>query len=381
MTTAVDLRRENTALVLRTLRFEGPTTRSRLAERTGLAKATIGTIVSELGSRDVLLEGGPEATDRGRPGRPVALSGQNYLGLGLEANVDYVAAVAVELSGQRRFELTVPVAPGDSPQAALEALLTDALGRLDPGDTLVGVRCAVPGLVDQVTGRVVLAPNLGWTDLDLASALRPSLGNARVEIENDANCATLAEQLHGAAVGVDHAMYLTGTVGIGAGIIVDGRLLRGGAGFAGEVGHIPAGRAGVRCGCGRLGCWETAVGLRGILDVLGLVDDDTPQVLASRIAARQDPEANTAIEKLGADVAHGLSMILPILDSDVVVLGGYFAALGDRLVRSIEASLRAQHSSSVRQPELRLSTLGLGAAALGAAEHALSGVFDGTTPL
>ena len=91
----------------------------------------------------------------------------------------------------------------------------------------------------------------------------------RARVSNDADCAALAELHHGAGRGTDHLLYLTGTVGIGAGLVDGGRLVRGARGFAGEVGHLPIGEPDARCGCGRLGCWEATIGLHAVLAKVG----------------------------------------------------------------------------------------------------------------
>ena len=112
---------------------------------------------------------------------------------------------------------------------------------------------------------VVEAPNLGWHDVALAESLRRELGDrCPVAVDNDANCAARAESLQGVAAGVDDFVYLTGTVGLGAGIVSGGQVLRGSRGLAGEVGHLRVGDDRHRCACGRTGCWEAVVGLRAL---------------------------------------------------------------------------------------------------------------------
>ena len=114
---------------------------------------------------------------------------------------------------------------------------------------------------------VALAPNLGWRDVPLARRLSTALDpwSVPVSVDNDANLAALAEYTSGVAAGTPDLVYLTGEVGVGGGIIVDGRLLRGADGFSGEVGHLPVDPGGTRCGCGRYGCWETKVGLAALV--------------------------------------------------------------------------------------------------------------------
>ena len=379
------LRRQNTGLVLRSLRADGPATRTELARRTGLAKATVGTIVGELASGGAVSEDGPVASGRGRPGRPVVLTGSSILGLGLEVNVDYVAAVALDLAGRMTVVETRPIS-ADGPGPTLFSLAADVHASLvAAGHTVVRASVAVPGLVAPDDRTVTWAPNLGWDGRDLATELEHALGGScPATVDNDANCAALAEASHGAATDVADAIYLTGTIGIGAGIVHRGQLLKGGAGFAGEVGHMPIGDPSAVCGCGRLGCWEASIGLRAMLAAVGMDEHDTPLATAEAVAERatSDDRVRAALSALGTDLGRGLATLTAVLDPSAIVLGGYFVPLGGLIVPAAAEVLAARMpTGDLRLPDIRLSTLGIHAAALGAAEHALSEVFSGMVAL
>lgn len=379
-TSTEQLRRTNTALVLRSLRFEGPATRSELARRTGLAKATVGVIVSGLDLAGVVSEGvQDEPVGRGRPGRPVALREDALVGLGLELNVDYVSLVLLDLTGEVRRHEHRPRATPDGIADVLD--LVRAVMQEYGAARVAGAMVAVPGLVrgDDVT--LAWAPNLAVDGPALVAALEAELA-CPVTITNDANAAAYAESRHGAAVGVLHAVYLTGTVGIGAGVMVDGRPLRGAEGFAGEVGHMPVGDSTAPCGCGRRGCWEASIGLRAMLARVGLPELDTPVSSAEAVAARAaEPEVAAGLESVGRDLGRGLATIAHLLNPAVVVLGGYFVPLGEWLLGPAREALAERLPAEVGYPELRLSGLGIEAAAAGAAELALDDVFSGGVAL
>jgi predicted NBD/HSP70 family sugar kinase len=383
------LRRLNTALVLRSLRRDGPATRTELARRTGLAKATVGVIVSALDAGGAVVEAEAVTGARGRPGRPVVLTGTSLLGLGLELNVDYVSAVVLDLAGTVRLHEHRPV-PRDAGPERLEALLRlarDAVTEVADA-RLLGAKVAVPGLVATDDTTVSWTPNLDVAGLDLAGQVSATLAGVLgtpcpVTVGNDANCAAYAESRHGAAVGVPHAVYVTGTVGIGAGIVSEGRLQRGADGFAGEVGHLPLGDPAARCGCGRAGCWEASIGLHAMLDRVDMPELGTPLSSAAAVAARaEDPEVAAALGRLGRDVGLGVAALTQLLNPEVVVLGGYFMPLGEHVLEPARRALDERlPSPTLRRPELRLSTLGIEAAAMGAAELALDGVFSGDVAL
>jgi predicted NBD/HSP70 family sugar kinase len=344
--------------------------------------------VAELEAARAVTQDDSVPSGRGRPGRPVTLTGKSIIGLGLEVNVDYVAAVALDLAGNVRTIETRSVGTTGSPPSTRELieLATDVRSALvADGHTVVGATVAVPGLVARDNRTVSWAPNLGWDGRQLAAELEEAFGDpCPTTIDNDANCAALAEAAHGVTTDVEHSLYITGTIGIGAGIVQDGRLMRGAAGFAGEVGHTPIGDPERMCGCGRMGCWEASVGLRAMLDAIGIDEEETPLQTAITVADRatRDTATQAALATLGRDLGAGLATFTAVLDPAAIVLGGYFVPLGAYVVPSAEAVLAERlPSAPIHLPQIRLSSLGIHAAALGAAEDALADVYAGTLAL
>ena len=387
---ADQLRRHNTALVLRTLRDGGPGSRAEVAVRSGLAKATVGTIVATLLGTGVVRDHVPDtvaATTRGRPGQPLTLTGSRTVGLGVEVNVDYLAAVALDLSGTTRLLEEHPVdAPGVDDVVGFARDCRDRL--VDEDLDVLGATVAVPGLIDRDRGRVTSAPNLGWAGLDLADAVSAGLGpSCRVGVDNDANCAALAEAERGAGVGVDDFVYLTGTVGVGGGIVVDGSIARGARGYAGEVGHLAVGGSDAVCACGRTGCWEAQIGLRAMLAAVGrpaLAGHVDPVVAAAEVAALAgtDEQVRAGLAAVADRLARGVAVLVNALDPRLVVLGGYFVPLGGWLVPVVEQALRtAVFAPQAGGCAVALSRLGLHAASTGAAASVLAEVFAGNVAL
>lgn len=383
------LRRQNVSLVLRSLRRDGPATRTELAQRTGLAKATIGAIVAGLEGVDAVLEEesrGAAGGRPGRPGRPVALRGGRHLALGLEINVDYVAAVLLDLAGQVRLVETraTPLDVLGREQALLDLVAEQVVPALS-GRVLVGATLAIPGLVRGDNRTVAWAPNVSLRGDSLVQRLERRLGGrSRVKVSNDANCAAYAETHHGAATDSQHVLYLTGTVGIGAGIVERGELVRGATGFAGEVGHMPVGDPDALCGCGRRGCWEASIGLHAMIDAVGMTELATPLDTSRAVAtaALGDAKVRSGLARIGHDVGLGLSVLATVLDPAVVVLGGYFVPLGDLVLEPARRTLDARLVTDVqRRPELRTGALGIQAAALGAAEWSFGDLFAGELDL
>jgi len=381
------LRRRNTATVLRSLRAEGPASRAELSGRTGLAKATVGTIVAGLEDLGAVAEEAQVRNgDRGRPGRRLTLAGGRPVGVGLEVNVEYVAAVAVDLAGTVRHRVTRVVAAAADAEDVLGELADEVAATLTAdGLVPVGATVAVPGLIAGDDRTIAWTPNLGITGTSVAARIDSAFGWKNVVgLSNDADCAAVAERQHGAGHGADHLLYLTGTVGIGAGLIEHGRLVRGGHGFAGEVGHLPLGDPAARCGCGRTGCWEASIGLNAMLGAIGMPEEETPHLTAVALARRAaaEPAIRAAVAEIGQCLGRGLAILTGVLDPAVIVLGGYFAPLGGFILEPARAALDAAIAVPVGgRPDLRVGVLGTESAALGAAERALTKVLEGAVAL
>ena len=164
------------------------------------------------------------------------------VGIGLEINVDYVAVSVEDLTGTVRYEhRSYGDNRGSAPAPVLDRLGSAARAALDAaaGEGLrpIGITVAVPGLVEEASGTVVFAPNLGWHGIPVADELRTRLG-LPVLVENESNLAALAEHWTGAAIGIDDFVCVFGEVGVGGGVVLGGRLFRGTHGFGGEFGHV-----------------------------------------------------------------------------------------------------------------------------------------------
>ena len=273
------VRRTNLSLLLRSLRDDGPRSRARLAADLGLNKATVSSLVTELIDRGLVREGNAERGFVGRPGTTVEIDGRGAFGIGAEINVHHVSALAMNLAGETISERRSPIdthrLSTDEVVDRLVSLIAHTLADLAGLDAVpVAIEVGVAGLVDHDSGTVSVAPNLGWKGIELASMLRDRLGDPDhlVGVANEANLAAVAESTPGDPERRD-ILVVHGEVGIGGGIVADGRLFPGRLGYAGEFGHMVVDRGGRRCGCGRSGCWETVIGVRRLLEMAADEDD------------------------------------------------------------------------------------------------------------
>ncbi len=373
------VRRANLSAIVRQLHDGGPLSRSELVARTGLTRSAIRGLIGELTSGGLAVE--QPAIPLGTPGRPspvVRLEPERATTLALEIEVDSLAAALVGLGGTVLASTTVE-RPRD--RASVEAIVADLVGLADHvlrprrrRAALVGVGIAVAGVVRRTDGFVWMAPNLGWRDVPLGDLLGKSLGlDVPLEVANEADLGALAEVRRGAARGADHVLYLSGEVGVGGGIIVDGRPLAGVAGYGGEIGHLPVNPAGITCACGSTGCWETEVGATAILRRAGrAAAGGRREIDAVLDAARAgDPVALGALEETGRWLGIGLAGLVNVLNPRVVVFGGLF----EHLFPFIEATVHAGLDRAALRPPRELvslvpSALGDDAPLLGAAELA-----------
>jgi predicted NBD/HSP70 family sugar kinase len=390
------VRRSNLGLVLRHLHDNGPRSRARIAQETGLNKATVSSLVAELVQRGLVSEGTVDrAGSVGRPGLTVHLDGRGVCGIGVEFNVDYAVALVLDLRSEvlfeRRIALDVPTLGVGRTLDAVAELVREAIAAAARrGAHPVGLTVAVPGLVDGVAGVVSLAPNIGWENVPALAGLRERLPDvAPIHIVNDANLSAIGEWAMGAEARTPDMVYLTGEVGVGGGVIVAGQLLRGASGLSGEVGHMPLAGQDHLCGCGRRGCWEAVVGLGALLRVAADEGDpvrDPGRDLETRLAELErraeagDARTLAALEQIGTMLGTGAAVLINVFNPRVLVLGGYFAVLGRFLLERFTAEVRARvFAPDLAGARVVLSTLGFTAAVRGGAHLALESVFDDPT--
>lgn len=381
------VRRHNLGIVLRHVVEQGSRSRATIAVETGLNKSTVSSLVTELIDLGLLIERGTERTGSvGRPGLVVDIAGTGAAGIGLEVNVDYLAARVTDLAGNERHRaLEAADNRGREPGEVLDRLCVLAKAALDDladqGVSPVGITVALPGLVDAASGTLLVAPNLHWEDIPVVDELAERLGgDLPLAADNEANLAALAELREGAGRGLRDFVHVSGEVGIGAGVILGGELFRGAHGFGGEFGHLTVEAEGLPCACGSRGCLETRAGLEALLEAAG--ESPAPGATAAEsvagLAARADAGERTALDALdtaGRWLGVALGSAANLLDPQAFVLGGFLAQLSPHLRPAAEAELQARVLGARRGlPDVLSSPLGPEAASRGAAVLALRGV-------
>ncbi len=378
-TTQDDLRRLNLARVLRFVHVAGPVSRSDLVGATGLNRSTVGVLVNELAEAGLVAEVAGAAGGVGRPSLVVEPVPSGALVLACEVKVEATETALVGLGGTvftRRIDPHAGdgIAPDEAVgviASAAQALLSESTG------TLVGLAVSIPGVIDPDGGQVLVAPNLGWRDVPLGPLLVERLAAAgnqgpQIAVGNDADLGALAEHVRGAGRGVRSLIYLSGEVGIGGGIVLDGSLMTGVGGFGGEVGHMVVNPRGMRCRCGARGCWETEIGRDAIIRAAGLSDDIGDVLQVVREAEGGSTQAREGLRQVGEWLGLGLGNLINIFNPEVIVLGGHLRYL---LPQVSEAVLgRVDQTLAAMRDNVRLVTPALAgdSTLVGAAERAFA---------
>ncbi|MEW2251479.1 ROK family transcriptional regulator [Streptomyces sp. NPDC006975] len=370
------MRRRNLSRVMHTVSAEGPLSRAAVASRIGLTRAAVSTLVDELIRTGLLQELGPERPGRvGRPGSALAVSDRGPAGIGAEIGVDHLAVCAVDLRGRVRARAERHGSNrGSSPEpvlAELAGLVERVVAEAEAeGLWPAGLSVAVPGLVAPDARTVVRAPNLDWRDTDLGALLPAGFP---LVVDNEANFGGLAELWLGEGTPRDF-LHVSAEIGIGAAVVVDGRLLRGTRGFAGELGHVPVHPDGPACGCGGHGCLEQYAGEEAVLRAAGLEPgEDRVGLLAAR-AADGDEAVRRALREAGVALGIALTGAVNLLDPEAVVLGGALAGLAPWLLPALQGEL--DRRTAGRACPVSVSRLGPEGPLLGAAHSVVRAVLD-----
>ncbi|WP_280262132.1 ROK family protein [Nocardia abscessus] len=335
----------NLSTVLLSL-VDRPGSRADLAQRSGLTKATVASLIEPLLEQQILIEDAATTAGRGRPSKPLRFHPDAPIALGAEINVGYLAVTATSIDGTILSARHLDVDNRHRPAEDLVGHLIEIIEQDDifRGRRVFGAGLAVPGIV--VGDTVVRAPNVpGLTGARLADHLRTGLGLDLVEVDNEANLAALAHLWPRKLAG-DDFLYVSGDVGIGGGLVTGGTLCRGVSGFAGELGHLTIEREGRRCRCGSQGCVEQYAGLDAILGDAGL---DNLLALSNALA-EADIDARGAVARAGAALGVALASVINLCDLATVVLGGCYAEIFETLAPALGAELERRTLAADSRP-------------------------------
>jgi len=379
------LKNYNQTGILDLIRIHREISRTELSRMTGLSPTASGMIVSSLLEKGYIQEKGIGESKGGRKPVMIELKPRSYYSIGIDMDTNYINAILVDITGDEVCEKSMYMEnPPDFEWAAacIEKTVLDIMREFCiDSDALLGVGISVPGMVDSETHEIVLAPNLGWKNVDLRSRLG-KLSHVSVYVENEAMASAICENWVGVCRGVENFVCINIKSGIGAGIFTGGRLYRGASGSAGEVGHISVDENGPLCGCGNYGCLETMASTRhiverarklvrqGIASKLNEFKDVEEITMDSIIqaAGQGDESARNILVESARYLGIAISSIVNTLNPSQIVLGKEFVKYSHIVMEHIKSivSCKALKYPAARV-EIAASEIGEKASALGAA--------------
>jgi predicted NBD/HSP70 family sugar kinase len=364
-------RESNRALVLEILGVAGAITRSELARCSALAKPTVAAIVDDLLASGLVRDLGPAParTSAGPRGRLVALDPHARAFLGVHFGVHGTSLAIADATGKIRREVVIRSFHGDA-AALLDELPRVASTLLEEAavdwERLHGVGAAVPGLVEHKTGRCVFAPNLAWSDVPLRARLVEVFG-IRANVRNSVQAAAIAEARVGVGKSVPSFAWLYIGSGVGAALVLDGKVFYGKRGYTGEIGHWPVVLGGVPCACGRRGCLETVASNEAIEALAARRWEKRhhrptlmPYLNAAAVSAAADRGerfAQDAMDEVGEHLGEAVASLVNLLDIDLVVLDGDIIRAGSYVMGVVRASTTS-HTLNAHPTHVVSSTVG-----------------------
>ncbi len=363
----------NRDILLHTIHLHQPVSRADLARLTGLQPSTVSVIIGQLIEEGWVLPGTLGRLPRGRRPTFVTLN-DRHVTLAVDLRPENVNLAVVDINGKTlsRDSISLSTQSGSRTDVrkAIQTIAKAARPlRAAAGDRqFQGIGVSVSGRVDHKTRRLLFSPNVPWTQIDLHAELEKAL-ESPIEMENAANACLFSERWFGNFGAVSNMIVVSVSEGIGTGLLVDGRIVRGRDDMAGEFGHMPLEESGPVCGCGNTGCWETFASNRaGLRYYRELVPE-------SRLASFQelldlakggDVRALRSIDKMMHYLARGLSMLVAGLAPEVIIVVGDCTALWPRICPLLESHLIAKSFTS-RTPRVVAATDGDAARLRGAA--------------
>ena len=358
-------RQINRQILLNLVREHQPISRADLARRMSIGRGVVTSLIAELIEEGAIFEGDTIEAPRGRKPRMLYVRTHDRLVVSIDVRLSRTYLMLNDLSGQQialeTFDTIFEPAKLAKELVRRVKRMLDAHGAAGRCE---GIGLVVPGLVDRRTGRVLNAPQLGWRDVDLRGPIAAGTG-LPVQIENAPIACALAHMWLGQhGMGDGDFVYVTVSDGVGAGIVVNGQVVRGRDQTAGEFGHIPIVPDGPRCLCGRLGCWEvytsniatlsrylgrevSASAPRAQLQAMPLTMTD----LVGRANAG-DARAIAAIEETARYLGLGIGIIINTLNPGKIFIGGEITGAWDRIepiVRGVVAE-RVLTEAAARTP-------------------------------
>jgi N-acetylglucosamine repressor len=337
------IRQMNEAVVLGLVHDQGPISRTEIADLANLSPATISGIMSRLIRLGLVREQELASNSVGRPRVLVEIARDAGCAIGVKLTETQLIGVLTDLGAEAIEVRTRPLAPDRSPEAVVTELerLVAELRAAVPGRRFFGVGVGLAGAIDRKAGICRFSPYLPWRDVPLRQLLEQRVGTP-VVIENDVSALTLAERWFGGGADLTDFVVVTLGRGVGLGMVLDGRLYRGGSGAGGEFGHLTMNPNGPRCDCGKTGCLEALIGEPALArQIVAIRGAGTTLDEGAALARAGDAELRAVFAAAGETLGLALSGIINVLNPTRVIVGGEGAQMLDLLLDPMRTALAA----------------------------------------
>ncbi len=384
------LKEYNRMHILDLVREHKALSKIQLSGMTGLSPTACGTITAELIGDGYLHETSKGASRGGRRPGMLELKPGSYFSAGIDFDIDYMDLVLLDITGDVMADKTCSISGGwQSPGEAASCMVSmidaaiEESGCIRKGMRFIGIGVSVPGLVDTVNSRIVMAPNLGWNDVslkELFAGCGEKYKDMPVYLENESMATAVYENWSGSCRKIDNFICVNIKSGIGAGVFINGKPYRGADGTAGEIGHMAVGNGdreeGIKCGCGNVGCLET-------MAAAGYLERKASQICRSgslshkgRVTmeeiAKAAREGDSVLESLliesGRYLGIALADIINILNPKKIVIGKEFVKYADIVMDTVRETIAMK---ALKKPaagvEVAVSAAGGKASVTGAA--------------
>ncbi|MEW5867527.1 MAG: ROK family transcriptional regulator [Bacillota bacterium] len=392
------VRELNKAVVLNIIWGHAPISRADIARVSGLNRGTVSSLVDELIAEGYVKEIGTGNSAMGRKPIMLQLNEDAAVILGADLGVNYILLVLTDLRAKILIRKRIAIDPKDGEKRVLDKMLNgmaELLARARPAPKgLLGIGIGVPGLVEMEHGVLVFAPNLRWKNVPLKEILQERF-KTRVYVDNEANAGALGEKWFGAGQGIRHMVYLSVGVGLGAGIVLNGELYRGSAGYAGELGHFTILPDGPLCGCGNRGCWEVlasegatlrraseaiergdATVLQGVIREQPVNEEGGCLSVDHLIEAceRGDELSQNVLRETGRYLGIGIAGLINTFNPEVVIVGNTIGRCGKWVLDEATREMETRGLSQlIKKVKVVPAMLGQDACAMGGVSLVLSG--------
>ena len=379
------LKQLNETDVLNLIRINKAVSRADLSLMTGLTPTATGGIISNLLKKGIIHETGTGKSKGGRKPILLELKSRSFFSIGIDFDVDYIHFVLIDLLCEVVSEKRLTIQKGIKIPDLIR-LMADNIKEIMAENSVsneyyLGIGISVPGIVNDRSGEIILAPNLEWRNINIKPQLQEILG-LPVFIENESRASAIAEHWIGACQGSSDFVCANIKSGIGTGVFINGKLYRGATGSAGELGHVTVDENGIKCGCGNYGCLETLASTSRIVEKAGRLlkqgalsgleeginTSDLTLEMVITAARKGDETARGLLLEASRYLGIAISNIVNILNPEKIVIGKDFVKFNDLVIDHIR---KIVESKALKQAKSGLmisaSQLGEKASVLGAA--------------